>query len=588
MNEPTLLQLLYRLWKKINDRRRLQFGLLFLFMIVASFAEVLSIGALLPFLATLTDPERIYGHPYAQPLIQFLKLTNPDQLLFPFTIIFALGALLSGTIRFLQLVILTRLSHSVGADLSFEMYKRTLYQPYSVHVARNSSEVIAGISTKANALVYAVIMPVLNVISSSMMMLFIVLTLMLIEPFIAFSAFCGFGVIYLLVGLLAKNPLKRSSIQQNYYMNRMFKALQEGLGGIRDVLIDGTQEAYGKVYRSADLPLRRAQAIIAIVGNGPRFGVEALGMILIALLAYSLSDSPEGFAGALPVLGALALGAQRLLPIMQIFYGSWSSVHGAQAGIAQSLELLEQPLPELLEHTSVTFERSINLKNLAFRYTKESPWILKGGLNLTISKGSFTGLIGPTGSGKSTLLDVFMGLLTPTSGNIEVDGIRINEENLPSWLTSIAHVPQAIFLSDASIAENIAFGVEKHEIDHNRVRDAARRAQIADSIESWHDEYDTEVGERGIRLSGGQRQRLGIARALYKQASVIVFDEATSALDSATESAVMREIEMLDDQPTIIIVAHRLTTLKNCSQIVELIDGEISRIGSYENIIGTD
>ena len=225
------------------------------------------------------------------------------------------------------------------------------------------------------------------------------------------------------------------------------------------------------------------------------------------------------------------------------------------------------------------------MSNLTFRYEQDAPWVFQDGVSLSIPKGSRTGFIGATGSGKSTLLDIIMALLTPTSGNLAIDGVRIDEQNFRGWQGHLAHVPQAIFLSDTTIAENIAFGVPVEDIDYVRVREAAQKAQIAQTIDSWSDQYDTIVGERGIRLSGGQRQRIGIARALYKQADVIVFDEATSALDNNTERTVMEAIENLDDELTVIIVAHRLTTLKNCTQIVELDDGKIKRIGSYKDIV---
>jgi ATP-binding cassette subfamily B protein len=210
--------------------------------------------------------------------------------------------------------------------------------------------------------------------------------------------------------------------------------------------------------------------------------------------------------------------------------------------------------------------------------------VLKG-IDLKIAKGSRVGFIGATGSGKSTLLDIVMGLLQPTNGSMEIDNKEVTSGNHRAWQEHIAHVPQAIFLADSSIEENIAFGIPKDQIDHDRVRQAAQQAQIAESIESWPEQYETFVGERGIRLSGGQRQRVGIARALYKRADVIIFDEATSALDNETENAVMNSIESLNKDVTLLIIAHRLTTLKNCNQIVELSDGEILRSGSYENLI---
>jgi ATP-binding cassette subfamily B protein len=235
---------------------------------------------------------------------------------------------------------------------------------------------------------------------------------------------------------------------------------------------------------------------------------------------------------------------------------------------------------------SKSLEGTRYMKEVAFRYAPEAPWVLQG-VDLNIPKGSRIGFIGTTGSGKSTLLDLIMGLLHPTSGSLRIDGANITTQNYRAWQSLIAHVPQAIFLADATIAENIAFGIPPDQIDHARIRNAAQKAQIAQDIDSWSQQYNTVVGERGVRLSGGQRQRIGIARALYKQAEVIVFDEATSALDNETELAVIEAIENLGPEITVLIVAHRLTTLRSCKPIVELSDGHITRSGTYQDIVGS-
>ena len=562
--------------------------LLLVLMVGASFAEILSIGAVLQFLAVLTAPERIFQLPVAQPLIRTAGMTNASQLLLPLTIFFGLAALISGGVRLLLLWASTRLSYAAGADLSISIYRRTLYQPYSVHVARNSSEIINGISTKTNTVIY-ILTSILNLISSTIILLAILITLVSVDPVIALAAFAGFGLHYALIIKITQSRLVVNSQRIAHESTQVIKSLQEGLGGIRDVLIDGTQAVYCQIYRNADLPLRHAQGNNLFISMSPRYALEALGMLLISGLAYMLALQPNGIAKAIPVLGVLALGAQRLLPILQLAYGSWSSIQGGQASLQDAIELLDQPLPDYADQPPakpLPFHKQIELKNLSFRYTEQTPLVLNN-LNLPIARGSRTGFIGVTGSGKSTLLDIVMGLLQPTDGALEIDGQPVTTSNNRAWQAHIAHVPQAIYLSDSSIEENIAFGIPKGKIDHNRVKQAAQQAQIAEIIESWPKKYKTYVGERGIRLSGGQRQRIGIARALYKQADVIIFDEATSALDNDTEQAVMEAIESLGHQLTLLIIAHRLSTLKNCSQVVELGDGGIKRIGTYEDIVGT-
>lgn len=585
----SLLTLLKQLWKHVSPRRRAQVGLVFFLMILASFAEVVSIGAILPFLGALTAPEWIFNHPIASILWAKLGLTEPGQLLLPLTVGFSLAVLLSGMLRLVLYWAQARLSHAIGADFSISIYRRTLYQPYSVHVARNSSEVIAGIAGKADKVVYETLLPCLIILSSCMMLCVIMIVLVSIEPTVALGSFAGFGLIYTLVVLFTRKRLAIHAKSISREHTRIIKVLQEALGGIRDVLIDGTQSTYCKIFRDADLALRRAQASVVIMGGTPRFAIEALGMVLIAVIAYFLSGRPAGLQSAIPVLGALALGAQRMLPVLQQAYASWISMRGGQETLVDTLGLLEQTMPEsaVYEGTRpepIPFLHQIELRGVSFRYSGSGAWVLRD-VGISIPKGSRVGLIGSTGSGKSTMLDIFMGLLTPTEGSMLIDEEVIDLFNQRLWQSHIAHVPQSIFLADTTVAENIAFGIPVEQIDINRVHEAARKAQIADVIETLPEGYDTFVGERGVRLSGGQRQRIGIARALYKEADVIIFDEATSALDTSTERTVMEAIESLGDDLTILIAAHRLTTLKGCTLVLELSEGAIKRWGTYDEIV---
>jgi ATP-binding cassette, subfamily B, bacterial PglK len=567
-NSRSVFHDLHRLWRHIEQRRRRQFGLLVVLMMVVSFAEILSIGAVLPFLAVLSSPEKIFGHPAAKPLIDALNLTAADQLLLPLTVVFSLAAIFAGAMRLLLLWASTRISYATGADLSMSIYRRTLYQPYAVHISRNSSEVINGIVGKTNT-VTSIVMLLLNLVSASIILVAILVTLISVDAAIALSAFGGFGLLYAVIGRVTHRKLLQDGQRIATQSTQVYKTLQEGLGGIRDVLVYGSQVVYCQAYRNADLQLRRALGDNVFVGASPRYMMEALGMVLIATLAYVLTRRADGVANAIPVLGALALGAQRLLPMLQQAYGAWTGVQGGRASLTDALELLDQPLPEYANQPpakALPFRSHIQLDQVGFRYNAEAPYVFQG-VSLKIAKGSRVGIVGATGSGKSTLLDVLMGLLQPSQGGLAIDGEVIDSGNHRAWQAHIAHVSQEIFLADATIEENIAFGVSKNGANPDRVRAAATRAQIADFIESLPKQYREMVGERGVRLSGGQRQRIGIARALYRNADVIVFDEATSALDTETEHAVMQAIDGLGRDLTILIIAHRLTTLKKCSDI---------------------
>ena len=559
-------------------------------MIISSLAEVVSIGAILPFLGALTTPSFIFKYSFAKSLLVFFNISTQKQVLLFLTYVFCATVILSGVFRIVTLWAQTRLGFSIGADLSYKIYHRTLYQPYNIHISRNSSEVISGILNKTHYVINAALIPAFTLLSSFLFLTMILTFLMYVNPKVTLVSIVGFGFIYFLLIRITKKKLVLDGQKLSSQQDSVIKVLQEGLGGIRDVLIDGSQEVYCRMFKTADYKLRKAQGTINFIAGSPRFGIEALGMVLISVIAYNLTSNNRGVENAIPVLGSLALAAQRLLPIMQQAFASWALMQSGTNSLIDTLSLLDQPLPYFAlnkYHPPIKFENSLEFKRLFFSYGKDSNHVLKN-INLKINKGECIGFIGTTGSGKSTFLDILMGLQEPSLGKMLIDDVEINEITCRSWQLHIAHVPQVIYLSDNTIAENIAFGVPKDEIQIDKIYNAAKKAQIADVIERWKDGYNTIVGERGVRLSGGQRQRIGIARALYKNADVIVFDEATSALDNVTEKNVMESIKMLGNELTIIIVAHRLTTLINCDKIVELKNGQIERVGTYKEIVNNN
>lgn len=554
--------------------------------VFSAFTEVVSLGAVLPFIGILVSPERVFTRPGLAALLRSWGIDSASGLVLPLTLAFMAAAVVAATIRIFLLWASTRLAFATGADLSIEIYRRTLYQPYRVHVSRNSSEVISGITNKVAGAVN-VLYNGLTLTSSAVLIAAIVIALLIISPFVAIVSILTFGGGYGLVTKLTRARLRLNSARIANAQTEVVQALQEGLGGIRDVLLDGTQPVYCDAYRRADEQLRRADGNNNFIGGCPRFAIEALGMILIAAIAYALSRAQGGLGASLPSLAALALGAQRLLPALQNGYSAWASMAGNEALMSDALSLLEQEMPSAsvpAPAEPLCFREAIQLRHVRFRYAEEAPWVLDD-VNLEIRKGARVGIVGATGSGKSTLLDILMMLLAPTEGELLVDGEVISEHNVRSWQRSIAHVPQSIFLADSTLAQNIAFGVAPEEIDLERVRQAARQAHIADFIESRRDGYFAFVGERGIRLSGGQRQRVGIARALYKEAQVLIFDEATSALDNATERSVIDAIEALNRELTVLFVAHRLTTVHQCDVIFEFVNGRVVAQGTYGDLL---
>jgi len=579
--------LLSRLWRHLGARRRRQTTLIVALMFVAALAEVMSLGSVLPFVGILAAPEVVWKNPMFAQVARSLGIFSAEGLVLPLTIVFVAAALFAGAIRVLLLWVSTRFTFAVGADLGMEVYRRTLYQPYSVHLARSSSEVISGIANKVGGTVLGVLLPALTLLSSIVLLLALMAALVAINPAVALIATVGFGGGYALITWVSRRRLRQNSQRIAREQTQLVKALQEGLGGIRDVLLDGTQPVYCDIYGRANQSLRHALGDNVFIAQSPRFAIEALGMVLIAALAYGLSRQPGGVATALPVLAALAVGAQRLLPSLQQGFAAWAAIAGSHASLADTVELLDQPLPAESSQPvpdPLVFHESIRFDGVRFRYSPDGPWVMDG-FDLTIRKGDRVGFVGITGSGKSTALDLLMGLLMPCEGRLLVDEEPISGPRVRAWQRTIAHVPQSIYLADSTLAENIAFGVSREKIELERVRNAARRAQIADFIEGRPEGYDAFVGERGIRLSGGQRQRIGIARALYKQASVLILDEATSALDNETERSVMDSINAFDRDLTVLLIAHRLSTVKRCDSIVEFAQGRVKAQGSYDQLI---
>lgn len=556
-------------------------------MLIGAVAELATLGAVVPFLALLADPAMATRYPVLQKLFSVIGWTHDQNILLPATVLFAVVAVSAAAIRMVLSWGTFKFTFGVGADISVEVYRRTLYQPYRYHVERNTSEIIGGLN-KVQTVVHSVISPLVQGVVALILALAILAALVSIDPITAVVAGLGFGGIYILVTVTSRRQLRGNSRILAEKESTRVQSVQEGLGGIRDVLIDGTQGVYINRFSAIEAAQSRARSANSFIGTAPRYLIESVGMVLIAGLAYWLSHGSGGIAAAIPVLGALAIGAQKLMPLMQQVYYGWATLSGNRAVLADVVKLLDRPIPpeysKPMTGPAAQLRCGISVRQLSFRYREDSHDVLHA-VNLEIPRGSRVGFIGKTGSGKSTLIDLVMGLLEPTSGSIEIDGKALTSASRRAWQAHLAHVPQSIFLADTTIAENIAFGGDPRELDLDRVRDAARKAQLAEFIEGLPAQYQTSVGERGVRLSGGQRQRIGLARALYKQADVLVLDEATSALDDDTERSVMAAIESLGDEVTVLMIAHRTSTLSRCHRIFELKEGTLVRSCTYQDLI---
>jgi ATP-binding cassette, subfamily B, bacterial PglK len=398
--------------------------------------------------------------------------------------------------------------------------------------------------------------------------------LVAVSPRVAIVAGAAFIGSYVLTSLLVRGTLARNSAIVSSSWAGKIRLLQESLGAIRDILIDRSQRVFEAAFNDTAMALRRASSSSGYIGAAPRVVIEVVAMIMIGVYAWYLARTPGGLTEALPILGAFALGGQRLLPQLQLAYGGWSQLRGQWHTLNDVMVMVT--LPEIDISTPpvpIPFREAVRFRGVQFGYSPGA--MVLHDIDLRIARGERVGLAGTTGSGKSTLMDLLLGLLEPSQGTIEVDGAPLTGERRAAWQAQVAHVPQSIFLIDDSIAANIALGVPRGEIDSARVREAARSAGIDAFVDSLPEGYATRCGERGARLSGGQRQRIGIARALYKRANVLVFDEATSALDTATEAEVMAAVAGLNRDITIFMIAHRLSTLENCDRVLRLEGGRL-------------
>lgn len=568
-------QAIKMLLSKLPPSRLGQLALLAILMLFGGFSEVVTLGLVVPFLAFLMDPLQALELPYVVKIGSLFDLSDPNDLRWQFTLLFSAAAVVSSVLRLFIIWATIRIVFNIGHEIGVEVYRRVIYQPYLVHVSTNSSEIISAIE-KVNP-IFHILIGLLNAISAILISISIVVTLIIINPEFTVLAIIAMGGSYALIMRIMRNRLENNSEIISKNMIERIKITQEGLGSIRDILLDHGQLNFSNRFMELDWKLRRAQGINYMIGPSPRFIVEGLGILLIAVFAYISVISSNGLTAVIPAIGAMALGAQRLLPNVQLIYIGITNIRGGMQSLFDVIEMLDQPINEqdLSNLTPLKFEKQIQFENVDFQFQENSPIVLKE-LNFSIAKGESIGFLGPTGSGKSTTLDLLMGLLTPSNGKISVDNIPLVGEALLQWQKNITHVPQDLYLMDASFAENIAFCEASGDIDLQRVKEAAKLAHIHDFIAYKPESYQSLVGERGVQLSGGQRQRIGIARALYRRASVLVLDEATSALDTDTEEAVMSSIRNIDSSITIIMIAHRVSTLQHCDYVFRLENGEIT------------
>lgn len=587
----TLLKRAYR-FLSVEERRKA--WLLLGFSLVVALFEMISTLSVMPFLAVLADPGQVESNRYLAALLDLTGSRDTTS----FLIFLGVGSfvmlVIAAGVRAMGQYVIFRFTNQRNASISRRLLDAYLRRPYSYFLSRNSSDLNRKLLEEANQVSTRIYLPLTSLFSQSVLVIGLLTVLVLIDPVVAFIGAGVLGLCYVLVFLMVRTAMTTLGKQRIQANKRRFRMASEALGGIKTVKISGNERAYLHRFSNAARTLAHLQARSQTLGSLPRYGIEVVafgGIILLALLLLLQNrDDPNGGLGQLlPLLGVYAFTGYRLMPALQGIYGSLTQLRfGAPIfdSLSEDLSELESlpPLPATAA-TPMEFNREIDLDNISFSHAGAQQPTLQD-ITLTIPKGTSFGVVGTTGAGKTTLMDLFLGLLTASSGTFRIDDTELDADNLRAWQANLGYVPQDIYLLDASVAENIAFGVNPKNIDMDQVRRCADMAQLTDFVETQlPNGFQTETGERGVRMSGGQRQRIGIARALYRNPEVLVFDEATSALDTVTERAVVEAIDALSDTKTILIVAHRLSTVRECDQILVLDRGRIIGLGSYDQLL---
>ncbi|WP_366657473.1 ABC transporter ATP-binding protein [Fodinicurvata sp. EGI_FJ10296] len=580
-----MLALPRKLLDLMTRRDRLWLGALAFALVVAACLQLVSVASIAPFLSVAANPNVIVSNAALSYVYESFGFGSANQFLAALggaaIVALVLANLFMGVVKWLQLWLINSLSHRISVDL----LSAFLRQPYAFFLTRNSGELGASLLMEVQQVKAQVLAPLLQLLVSGTVVIALFIMLLVIEPIIATAAAVSLGGAYGVAYLAARRRLLRYGQQRQKANSQRFKLAGEAFGGIKDIKLYGREATFIRSFARPSWLMHSREMRAGVIRELPRYAMEVVTFGGILALATVLLLTRGGLETILPTLGILAFAGMRMMPKLQESFAAMAHLRGGMAALervhtdmAASRHLLTEPCKSPATSNgqlkTLPLNEQLELYSVTFSYPGQTPPTLDA-LSLKIAARSTVGVVGPTGCGKTTLIDVILGLLVPDSGSLVVDGVEITDFNRRSWMNSIGYVPQHIYLTDDSVARNIAFGVPDDEIDIAAVRAAARTACIDEFItESLPAGYQTLVGDRGIRLSGGQRQRIGIARALYHNPEVLILDEATSALDTETETAVMAGVDALSGQKTILLIAHRLSTLRKCDSIVTLSHGK--------------
>lgn len=581
-------------WALLNAHERRNAWTALFFVVLGALSSALMVGSVLPFLSVLSDPDQIEKVGALAWAFEYFGFTD----VYSFLILLGISSfaviVVTSLIQLTKTYIVANFTMMRIHSLSHRLLIAYLRQPYAFFLNRHTGEMSTQVLQEAQAMVMMFLRPAADLIAAIFTIITIVGLLLWLDPMIMVIAFTIFGGSYGLVYVFNQRALKWYGLERTKANSERSRIANEALSGIKDIKLLGREEAYAAQYAGPSYRMTRALTAIQVQSQMPQFVMQAIafgGMILLCLIMIDRSGLSHGSAvgGMLPTIGVFAFAGQRLLPELSKLYQSLAQIQAGGAAVDVVYDDLMNKaglgsLPNGIT-PALGLKQCLEFVNVSYHYPNSEPSGLKN-ISIKIRTGERIGIVGSTGAGKTTLADLVLGLLSPSEGKIYVDGTEITNKTLRAWQQSVGYVPQDIFLTDASISENIALGVLPQEIDQARVRHAARISQIDLVIrEELSESYATIIGERGVRLSGGQRQRIGIARALYYDADLILFDEATSALDNLTEREVMTSIDALPGDKTVIKIAHRLSTVKNCDRIIVLDQGQIVGCDTWEVLI---
>lgn len=586
------------IWKmawSILDKKEKKGAIVTLAMvIVGGFSAASMVGSIMPFLAVLTDPSLINKNPILKWSYSFFEFKTNQNFIIALGCISLVIIFISIGIQVIKNWIVLNFSMSKMHSLSMRLLEKYLSQSYEFFLNQHSGELSSKVLSEVDKAVFLFYRPASEFIASAITIFIIVCLLLWVNPIIAIFAFLVLGGMYMAMSLMTRRQLHQLGIIRFKQNNNKYRIASESLTGIKDIKLLGKEHSYLQKYSIPSNNMANVQIKTSLLSSIPSLGIQAValgGMIMICLFLVSQQEAADGKAlGALlPLIGIFALAGQRLLPELTRMYGSFAEMQsGAPVIKALYIDLTTDIGKNQIRYISITpigLKKILELKNISYRYPNAKHCAIKN-VNVSIYSGEKIGVVGTSGSGKTTLADVILGLLQPLHGNLSIDGLKIDKNNVQSWMQSVGYVPQDIFLTDASIAENIALGINIDNIDFTRIAHVASIAKIHEFIiHELPDGYMSMIGERGVRLSGGQRQRIGIARALYHDADLIVFDEATSALDNITEQEVMEAIDTLPGDKTVIMIAHRLSTVKRCDRIIVLDKGEFVACDTWNQLM---